>query len=190
MLFGAPWWLLATAAGSIPLIIHLLNRRRFKRITWAAMEFLLAAIQKNRRRMKLENLLVLLLRIAVLVLLALAFAQPFLGKDNPLKLGGGVRVCRIFILDDSYSMGYQSGTGTPFDLAKRLSDGVLNGAGSGDWALLVRTSGNVEDIGEPTTNLASVRLALDQCQVSHRGGPVPEALVKTVELAKNASYAR
>ena len=41
MLFGAPWWLLATAAGSVPLIIHLLNRRRFKRMTWAAMEFLL-----------------------------------------------------------------------------------------------------------------------------------------------------
>ena len=71
---------------SIPIAIYILNRRRFKIVDWAAMKFLLAALQKNRRRMRLENLIVLLLRMAVLILLALALAQPFLGKDNPLKL--------------------------------------------------------------------------------------------------------
>ena len=45
-----------------PIIIHLLNRRRFKIIDWAAMEFLLDANKKNRRRVRIENLILLLLQ--------------------------------------------------------------------------------------------------------------------------------
>ena len=190
MLFGAPWWLLATAAGSIPLIIHLLNRRRFKRVTWAAMEFLLAAVQKNRRRMRLENLIVLLLRIAVLVLLALAFAQPFLGKDNPLHLGSGVRVCRIFVLDDSYSMGYEAGGSTSFEVAKRLIGSVLEKSGQGDWGLLVKTSSDLGRLGDPSTNLTEVRSELEKSQVTHRVGQIPEALARTATLAAKGGYPR
>ena len=44
----------------IPLIIYLINRQRFQRVPWAAMEFLLAAMRKNKRRLQLENLLLLL----------------------------------------------------------------------------------------------------------------------------------
>ena len=65
----------AGGAVSIPIIIHLLNRRRFKVVTWAAMRFLLAAQKKNSRRMRLEQILLLALRCLVVLLLVLAMAS-------------------------------------------------------------------------------------------------------------------
>ena len=68
-LFLNPWALLAGGlAVSVPVIIHLINRMQFRRVRWAAMEFLLAAQKKMRRRMILEQLILLLLRIALMSL--------------------------------------------------------------------------------------------------------------------------
>src|SRR5215468_2203840 len=61
---------------SIPVIIHILNRRRFKTVNWAAMEFLLRALRKNRRRLRFEQWLLLAVRCLVLFLLGLALARP------------------------------------------------------------------------------------------------------------------
>jgi hypothetical protein len=64
------------ALASIPIIIHILNRRRFKVVPWAAMEYLLAAMRKNRRRLKFEQWLLLAVRCLVLALLGFALARP------------------------------------------------------------------------------------------------------------------
>src|SRR5687768_16210926 len=69
------------ALASIPIVIHLLNRRRFKTVQWAAMDFLLRAMKKNRRRLKFEQWLLLATRCALLALLGLALARPT-GCDN------------------------------------------------------------------------------------------------------------
>ena len=55
-------FLAGAAAIALPIIIHLLNKRKFIVVDWAAMDFLLDADKKNRRRIRLENLLLLLLR--------------------------------------------------------------------------------------------------------------------------------
>ena len=53
------------AAASVPILIHLLNRRRFRQVTWAAMQFLMAAARKNRRRIRIEQWLLLAIRTLV-----------------------------------------------------------------------------------------------------------------------------
>src|SRR6478735_3057446 len=63
-------------AMAIPIIIHILNRRRFKTITWAAMEFLLRAMRKNRRRLRFEQWLLLATRCLLVLLLGMALARP------------------------------------------------------------------------------------------------------------------
>src|SRR5262249_42106596 len=67
----------AAAAGavSIPIIIHLLNRKRFKVVTWAAMKFLLAAQNKNPRRMRLEHFILLAVRCLLVLLIVAAMAS-------------------------------------------------------------------------------------------------------------------
>src|SRR5262249_2817589 len=86
---------------SSPIIIHLINRMRFKRIRWAAMEFLLKSQKRNRRRLVIEQLILLLLRI-LLVLLAAFIVARFIGL-----FFGGVQPQtsqHILLLDDTPSM--------------------------------------------------------------------------------------
>src|SRR5271168_2241621 len=86
---------------SSPILIHLINRMRFKRVRWAAMEFLLKSQKRNRRRLIIEQLLLLLLRI-ILVLLAALLVARFIGA-----FFGGVQAQttqHIILLDDTPSM--------------------------------------------------------------------------------------
>ena len=70
-------WLFAggTLLVSAPIIIHLLNKRKFKTVDWAAMDFLVEADKRNRRRIRLEDLLLLVLRCLAVVLIALLVAR-------------------------------------------------------------------------------------------------------------------
>ena len=69
---------------SVPIIIHILNRRRFKTVNWAAMEFLLRALRRNRRRLRFEQWLLLAVRCCVLFFLGLALARPLGCSDTTL----------------------------------------------------------------------------------------------------------
>src|ERR1043166_9513840 len=118
---GLLWFALG---GAIPIIIHLLHRQKFKRIRWAAMEFLLAALKKTRRRLQLENLILLLLRIAVMILLALAVARPFF-HEAPLGAIQDSDTHHIFVIDTSYSMAYKRAQTTSLDVARKAALEVL-----------------------------------------------------------------
>src|SRR5262245_16041242 len=101
-LFMNPWTFVAGAAlVSTPIIIHLINRIRYRRIRWAAMEFLLKAQKRMRRRKILEQLLLLFLRCLLVFLLGVLFAR-FLGCG---MTGQETRpTAHVVILDDTPSM--------------------------------------------------------------------------------------
>jgi len=127
-------WLFAAGAVlvSAPIIIHLLNKRRFKTVEWAAMDFLLEADKKNHRRIRIENLILLLLRCLAVLLLALLVARPF----RSLGIAGGVldtvRYERIVLLDDSLSMGARIDDRTAFDVAKKGLELFVDGLATND----------------------------------------------------------
>ena len=76
--FEAPWILTGLIAGGIPVLIHLLYRRRYQPTPWAAMQFLIEAARKNSQFLQIQQLVLLLIRVLILVLVVLALAQPFL----------------------------------------------------------------------------------------------------------------
>src|ERR1700693_2937971 len=100
--FHNPWFMAAGGAlVSSPIIIHLINRMRFKRLRWAAMEFLLKSQKRNRRRLIIEQLLLLFLRcllVALAVLLVARFAG-FSWGNNQAK-----DTTHLVLLDDTLSM--------------------------------------------------------------------------------------
>ncbi|MBI2825665.1 MAG: BatA domain-containing protein [Planctomycetia bacterium] len=110
------WGLLILAA---PILIHLINLMRHRRIQWAAMEFLLASKKKNNTWIKLKELLLLLLRLAAVAAVVLIVAQPLL--QNQLgRLFGDTKTNHVVLLDDSFSMSDRAGTSSVFDEAKSL----------------------------------------------------------------------
>jgi hypothetical protein len=84
--FGTGWMLWFLTAAAAPIIIHLWNKRRHREMRWAAMQYLLAAIRNNSRRITIEQLILLLVRTLIVLLLAIAVAEPFL--DAAEGLGG------------------------------------------------------------------------------------------------------
>ncbi len=102
---------------SVPIIIHLIHRLRYRKIRFAAMEFLLASEQKNRRRILFEQLLLLLLRILI-VLLLLALIGRFLWDAANWSFLRSSKTHHIVLLDDSGSMQDQLGDNTAFEAAK------------------------------------------------------------------------
>src|SRR5213596_2296583 len=96
-----------TLAG-IPILLHLLQRRRYRVRRWAAMEFLRASVRRSSRRLRIEQWLLLLIRTLILVCAALALARPVWYSPRWGWLGSRAASQAVVVLDDSYSMG-QSG---------------------------------------------------------------------------------
>src|SRR3954466_10498714 len=141
MAFLAPYLLGALALAAVPLIIHLLNRRRFQLVEWAPMKYLKLTIKTNRRRLRIEQLLLLALRTLLIIVLVLAIARPALSEGGFGGIFGGKgRVSRILVIDDSLSMGYQTERRTAFELAKQAVGDLLAQLGPQDSVTAVVTS--------------------------------------------------
>ena len=125
------------AAASAPLIIHLLNKRKYREAPWAAMRFLLAAIKKNSRRLQLEQWLLLAVRTLLILLVVVAAAEPgFRGAG--LLVPTGERVHRTIVVDGSFSMDYRpTGEKSYFEQAKQLAARVVERGREGDGYSLV-----------------------------------------------------
>ena len=138
-----PGFLFAGAAAvAAPIIIHLLNRRRFKKINWAAMDFLLEAQRLNRRRVKLEEIILLLLRCLAMILIGLMIARPSLDINVSGLLKAG-QTERVIVLDDSLSMATIGQQGSPINKASEiLQKGIksLSNNNSQDIFTVVRTT--------------------------------------------------
>ena len=98
-------------AAAAPLVIHLLNRRRFRELDWAAMDFLLAASSRSRSLLELRDLVLLALRTAAVALFGLAIARPFLASRAGGAAGSGP-VHAVLVVDNSLSMGRERLGGT------------------------------------------------------------------------------
>ncbi|MBT7854956.1 MAG: VWA domain-containing protein [Opitutae bacterium] len=130
------WGGLAAAGIAVPIIIHLLHQRHRRRTDWAAMELLRRALVIRSGQVRLEDLLILLLRCLVLALVAFAMLRPSLRNENAQILGGEQRVGMVVAIDASYSMAHGKHS-KRFDRALEKASEILKSANVGDPVSLV-----------------------------------------------------
>ena len=118
------WTGLIASGIALPILIHLINRMRRKKIEWAAMEFLLKSHRKNRSWVWLKQLLLLLSRIALLLLALFMLAQVGCENDRVARLLGGKKTHHYVLIDDSFSMGQQDSKGQAFDRAVSMLSSI------------------------------------------------------------------
>jgi hypothetical protein len=142
--FMNPWMLLGGLAVASPILIHLLNKRRFKIVEWAAMDFLFQADKKNRRRVQLENFILLALRCLAMLLVALMFTRPFLPSSLTNVLQQAQKLERVILIDDSFSQRVLRDSEPAFVVAKNnVKDLIAQFAESDkteDWLTVMLTS--------------------------------------------------
>jgi len=174
---------------SVPIIIHILNRRRYKVVQWAAMNYLLAAMKKNRRRLKFESLLLLLARCALLLLLGMALSRPFGCQNSPLAAFAGRRAgLHVFVIDNGYAMSYQAdrqGAKTNLDQAKTLAKQMIRRLWAGSEAVEIITTAHQPSTRDsdstalpptPLYDLEAARAMVDRIEQTYTATDMPEAL--------------
>ncbi|WP_020473761.1 BatA domain-containing protein [Zavarzinella formosa] len=117
--FLASSMLFGVAAAGIPLALHFFYRARYKPVPWGAMQFLKLAVEQTSRRLRFQELILLLLRILVVALLAMALSRPVMCSG--VTAGNrGEAVDAVFIIDISYSMNAQENI-TRLEMAKQAA---------------------------------------------------------------------
>lgn len=137
--FVNPALLWASLAIAAPIIIFLLTRFRYRTVEWAALVFLQRALKRQQRRLRLENLLLLLIRCLIILLFVLALARPRAQELVPTN-PDDVRKNIVIALDTSYSTGYQLGSDeeeTAFERARRTAKEIVAGLEAGDRLMVV-----------------------------------------------------
>ncbi len=124
MKFVHPEILWALSALAIPVIVHLFNFRRFKRISFSNVAFLKEVQLETQSRNRLRHLLILAARLLALAFLVFAFAQPFIPLDESASKAS-VRSVSLYI-DNSFSMEAQGEDGSLLDLAKARATEVIS----------------------------------------------------------------
>src|SRR5436190_23170444 len=115
----------------VPLLIHLINMMRHRRIQWAAMEFLLASYKKHRKWIWLKQLLLLLARMIAVALVVAMLAQ-LKTRDQWLAIFGGRVTHHYVVLDDSYSMSDRVAGASAMDAAKNVLGAIIGRASQQD----------------------------------------------------------
>ena len=138
-----PWLAIAgAAAAAVPVIVHLLNRRRFHVVQWAAMDFLREALTRSRRMMELRDLLLLLLRVACLLAFGMALARPYWNRFSQAAVDPNQPVHAVVLVDNSLSMSYQKPDGILLDDAKAKAKEWIEGLPSGSAISVLPTCGS------------------------------------------------
>lgn len=178
-------FLMGLVAAAVPVIIHLLNRRRVKRVKFSSLEFLEEVNRQRMRRINLRRILVLLLRTLAILALVLAFARPTLRSG--LLFSGSVPKNVVVCLDASYSMGLEEETGTVFDAARRAAKDIVDEAGSGDAVNLVVFAKRAEPALERgTRNKSVVKAAIDRATLSRETTSIRAAIDRALGLIRDS----
>ncbi len=163
--FINPIFLLGLLGVAIPVLIHMMGKRRAPVYKFSAIEFILRSQKKVAARVKLEQLLLLALRVAIIALLASALARPVL-KAGP-ALGPDTPSCNVIIVDNSYSMGYSVDGKSFFDTAKEWARRFAASLSPSDEACVLAVFPAPETLPQPIDDKGAVLDDINRIEPSY-----------------------
>ena len=180
--FASPALLGWLALAAVPVLIHWLFRRRYREVSWAAMQFLHAAARKQSRRTRLKQLLLLAARVLILALIVFALARPRWVDVGKLA-GIAPPTLRVIVLDASLSLGRKAAVddnsaATLFEAGKVIARDIVKKSHSGDRFALARIAGSEPRllIRQPTLVASAVLEEIDRLPLTFERGDVAATL--------------
>ncbi len=185
MTFLTPWMLIGALAAGIPVAIHLFFRSRYRTVPWAAMKFLLTSVEQTSRRLKFQEMLLLLVRMLVLVMLALAFMRPI--SSIVRGAGRGDAVDAVFVFDLSYSMAAQDGDGkTRLMRAQEEAAKIVDELPPHSTLQIVTCAGRDRALLGPHSpaNLDQAKSLIQDLAITHLATDLQQGVAKAQEVFK------
>lgn len=140
MTFLNPLALLGLLAAAIPILLHLFNLRKLRTIEFSTLTFLKELEKTKIRRLKLRQILLLILRTLLILLIVLAFARPTLKGSLVGNLGSHARTSAVFLIDDSFSMTTDDERGELLKQVRQTARSLTDLFAEGDDIFLLRLS--------------------------------------------------
>ncbi|MBC8326221.1 MAG: BatA domain-containing protein [Verrucomicrobia subdivision 3 bacterium] len=177
------------AAGALPIIVHLISRSKPREVRWGAMHLIELTLQKQQRRLRIENWLLLLLRICIPVFLALCMARPVL--TGAAALWSDAKTSLVVVLDNSYSQDFRVTGGTNFENARQQAADLVVGLQRGSDVSVVLMSGTNSPLYDSSVfNTKRVSEDLKMLEAGYGKAEVPSALDVASALSRNMSHAQ
>lgn len=191
MTFLNPLVLFGLLAASIPIIIHLLNLRKLKVVEFSSLQFL-KEMQKNKmRKIRIKQILLLILRTLIIVFLVFSFSRPTIKNINIAELGSEVKNTIVLIVDDTPSMSIQDKRGELITQARKIASKILELSEDGDEVYLLKFSelNPLIEKFEPSSKYSALK-ELEKIEISDVSKNFYDVFVsisKILENAKNLS---
>jgi hypothetical protein len=177
----------AGVAVLFPLLIHLFNRQKVKKVYFSSLLFLRSLEKTRMRRVKIKEYLLLLIRSLIILLVVAAFARPAIRGGFVSKVGAHAKTSTVILLDNSYSMRYETKEGSLFDLAKKKAGKIISQLKEGDEASLILFSSSPELRKDmPTFDFKNLLSQLDEVLPSCQVTDVGSALKFAFEILKDS----
>lgn len=181
--FLNPWMLAGLAGLVLPVIAHLLSRRKPDVVSWGAMQFLVLS-RTAQRRFRLEELLLLLFRMAMITLIALALARPWMSGRLAALFSTRPVSDVILVIDSSYSTDWSGHGQTPHRAARQWCRTLLDSLLPGDHAGVVDCRITPQtDSDTLTQDAGRIRAAIEQLRAPDATSPLAESILKAFHLA-------
>ncbi len=179
--------LLGLAAMALPVLAHLISRRRFDVVPWGAMQFLQLG-RKTRRRIRLEEWLLMLLRMGILGAIAFGMSRPWATGGVLSKLTGRVSRDVVLVVDGSYSMGWKGPLDTPHAKAIQWGHECLDTLRAGDTVCILDVRDQVRPvIDTPSGDFDYARNALDGLAAPAGSSNLAAGLQQAIQILGRSS---
>lgn len=178
------------ATFAIPVIIHLIFRMRKRRIVFSSLRFLHQSMLKESRRLRLRELILLLLRCLACIFIALAFARPYINDLALAGPSGRQAEDAVIVLDDSPSMNAQEGASTRWQNALKQAKSFLTGREARDRAGLVLSSDPARAAIELSSNFEAVASELKGEKPSALRGDIGAAISTALDLLSTSTQTK
>ena len=185
MSFINPIFLFAAATALLPILYHLIRNKRARKVKFSSLLFFKATPKEVIRRRRLQDLLLLIIRCAILGILALVFARPFIPKEAIPFISQIQNKSVVFLVDNSYSMQYAN----LFEQAKQEIEDRLNEANEADEFSIVVFSDEPRQLSELSTDLSMHKnIVKNSLQPSNRTTDFYKPVRLAEDILKDAKH--
>jgi len=190
-MFLSPFFLIAAAVGAgVPLVLHLMQSSRTSRAPFPTIRFLRLAQKRSSRRIKMEHILLWLIRTLIMMLLGMAFAMPMLRTRRLGWLGEAPRDVAI-VIDGSYSMGYSTGRTTVWKKTLDLARSIIDGLGENDRVCLYLAREQAEPVvAELVGDKDEVVRLVDATELGYSSSKLAPSLIAANDALKKETRRR
>ena len=190
MEFLAPLMLLGAAGLLIPVIIHLIGRRRARVVRFAALDFLIGSRRKTAKRLRLRELLLLIVRALICLAIPVALAKPFASCEAPGPAVERGPQAAVLIIDDSFAAAHTHEGRSLLMRAKEHALSVLEQIGPEAQVAIIRAAEGSDSSAELTRDHLRLRDTITVMKASNRPADTTTALRRAAQLLANAEHER